>query len=38
VKQLSRFVTWFKDRPQDERNDRHRHKPTMPFPWEQTSL
>jgi creatinine amidohydrolase len=38
VKQLSRFVTWFKDRPQDERNDRHRRTPTMPFPWEQTSL
>jgi creatinine amidohydrolase len=38
VKQLCRLVTWFKDRPKDERKDRHRKKPTMPFPWEQTSL
>jgi creatinine amidohydrolase len=38
VKQLCRFVTWFKDRPKDERLDRHRTPPTMPFPWEQMSL
>ena len=38
VKQLCRFVTWFKDRPKDQRKDRHRKKPTMPLPWEQTSL
>src|SRR5437763_2101906 len=38
VKQLCRFIAWFKDRPKDERKDRHRVKPTMPFPWEQTSL
>ena len=33
VKQLVRFVTWFKDRPKDERRDLHRRKPTMPPPW-----
>jgi creatinine amidohydrolase len=38
VKQLCRFVTWFKDRPKDQRKDRHRKTPTMPFPWEQMSL
>jgi len=38
VKQLSRFVTWFKDRPKDERRDRHRTPPTMSFPWGQQSL
>jgi creatinine amidohydrolase len=35
VKQLVRFVTWFKDRPQDRRRDLHRRKPTMPMPWGQ---
>src|SRR3984893_7929140 len=35
VKQLSRFVTWFKDRPKDVRKDRHRKAPTMPLPWGQ---
>jgi len=35
VKQLARFVTWFKDRPLDPRRDRHRHPPTMPMPWGQ---
>ena len=35
VKQLVRLVTWFKDRPKDRRRDLHRHKPTMPLPWEQ---
>lgn len=38
VKQLTRFVTWFKDRPKDQRRDFHRQKPTMPFPWGQMSL
>ena len=38
VKQLCRFVTWFKDRPKDHRLDRHRTPPTMPFPWEQMSI
>jgi creatinine amidohydrolase len=38
VKQLTRFLAWFKTRPKDERKDMHRRKPTMPFPWEQTSL
>jgi creatinine amidohydrolase len=32
VKQLLRFVTWFKDRPKDVRRDRHRTPPTMPMP------
>jgi creatinine amidohydrolase len=38
VKQLVRFVTWFKDRPKDKRRDRHRHAPTMPIPWGQRPL
>ncbi len=35
VKQLARFITWFKDRPKDRRRDRHRRPPTMPIPWGQ---
>src|SRR6266545_4364859 len=35
VKQLARFVAWFKDRPKDKRRDRHRRPPTMPIPWGQ---
>jgi len=35
VKQLVRFVTWWKDRPRDLRRDRHRRAPTMPMPWGQ---
>jgi creatinine amidohydrolase len=35
VKQLCRFITWFKDRPQDVRRDRHAKPPTMPMPWGQ---
>jgi creatinine amidohydrolase len=35
VRQLVRFVTWFKDRPKDVRKDRHRKAPTMPIPWGQ---
>jgi len=35
VKQLARFVSWFKERPRDKRRDRHRKKPTMPMPWNQ---
>ena len=38
VKQLARFVTWFKDRPKDKRRDRHRKPPTMPIPWNQRPL
>jgi len=38
VKQLVRFITWFKDRPKDHRRDRHRKKPTMAMPWDQKSL
>lgn len=37
VKQLVRFVSWFKDRPKDQRRDLHRKKPTMPMPWGQRS-
>ena len=35
VKQLVRFVSWWKDRPKDERKDRHHQAPTMPIPWGQ---
>jgi creatinine amidohydrolase len=35
VKQLVRFVSWFKDRPKDQRRDLHRRPPTMPLPWGQ---
>jgi creatinine amidohydrolase len=35
VKQLVKFITWFKDRPKDQRKDRHRKLPTMPMPWGQ---
>lgn len=38
VKQLTRFVTWFKNRPKDQRRDRHRQRPTMPIPWGQRPL
>jgi creatinine amidohydrolase len=38
VKQLAGLVTWFKDRPKDERQDHHRKKPTMDIPWGQRSL
>lgn len=37
VKQLVRLVTWFKDRPKDERKSHHRHPPTMPMPWRQVT-
>ncbi len=37
VKQLVRLIGWFKDRPKDVRQDRHRKPPTMPMPWEQQS-
>jgi creatinine amidohydrolase len=38
VKQLARFITWFRDRPVDQRRDRHRKPPTMPVPWGQRPL
>jgi creatinine amidohydrolase len=38
VKQLARFVSWWKDRPKDQRKDRHRKPPTMPIPWGQRPL
>jgi creatinine amidohydrolase len=37
VKQLVRLVTWFKDRPKDQRRDLHRKPPTMPLPWNQAN-
>ncbi len=38
VRQLCRFVTWFKDRTKDQRHDHHRRPTTMPIPWgQQTS-
>lgn len=38
VKQLTSLVSWFKERPKDKRQDRHRVPPTMPMPWGQRSL
>jgi len=38
VKQLVRFVDYFKERPVDPRRDRHRRPPTMPLPWNQRPL
>jgi creatinine amidohydrolase len=38
VRQLARFITWFKVRPKDRRRDRHRKKPTMPLPWGQAPI
>jgi creatinine amidohydrolase len=38
VKQLARFIAWFKDRPKDARRDLHRTPPTMPIPWGQRSM
>jgi creatinine amidohydrolase len=35
VKQLVRFLTYFKDRPRDQRKDRHARPPSMPIPWNQ---
>ena len=38
VKQVSRFITWFKERPKDQRADRHRRPPTMPISWRQVPV
>jgi creatinine amidohydrolase len=38
VKQLARFVKWFRDRPVDPRVDHHRQPPTMPMPWGQRPI
>jgi creatinine amidohydrolase len=38
VKQLVRFVKWFRNRPVDRRRDRHRQPPTMPMPWGQKPI
>ncbi len=32
VKQLARFIDYFKDRPLDVRQDHHTRRPTMPLP------
>lgn len=38
VKQLVAIVNWFKDRPADQRRDRHRQPTTIPIPWNQRPL
>ncbi len=38
VKQLARFIKWFRDRPVDQRRDQHRRPPTMPMPWGQKPI
>jgi len=38
VKQLVRFVSYFKERPVDQRVDHHAVTPTMPMPWGQRSV
>ena len=38
VKQLVRFVGWFKGREKDPRRERHRQPPTMPIPWGQRPM
>ena len=38
VKQLVRFIHYFKERPVDSRRDLHRKPPTMPLPWGQRPI
>ena len=38
VRQLIRFVHYWKDRPKDKRGDHHRKPPTMAFPWGQEDV
>ncbi|RMG38580.1 MAG: creatininase family protein [Planctomycetota bacterium] len=38
VRQLVRFVRYFKNRAKDRRRDRHRRPPTFPIPWGQQPL
>src|SRR5271157_3927137 len=38
VKQLLRFIHYFKNRAVDVRRDHHRKPPTMPMPWGQKSI
>jgi len=38
VKQLVRFIRYFKNRPVDVRRDHHHKPPTMPMPWGQQSI
>ncbi len=38
VKQLVNYVKYFKNRPKDQRKDRHAKPPTMPIPWGQRDL
>jgi creatinine amidohydrolase len=35
VRQLARFVEWFRERPIDPRRDHHARPPSMPMPWGQ---
>jgi len=37
VRQLVRFVRWFRERPVSPRRDHHGQPPTMPLPWGQES-
>ena len=38
VRQLVRFIHYYKDRPADVRRDLHRRPPTMPIPWGQRPI
>ena len=38
VKQLLRFVDYFRERQADKRRDHHRRAPTMPIPWGQSPV
>jgi creatinine amidohydrolase len=38
VKQMVRFISWWKERPKDQRRDLHRKPPTMSMPWGQQSV
>ena len=35
VKQLCRFVDYFRDRPRDTRHREQKPEPSMPIPWNQ---
>jgi creatinine amidohydrolase len=38
VRQLLRFLDYFRERPVDPRRDRHRRPPTIPIPWGQVPV
>jgi creatinine amidohydrolase len=38
ARQLVNYVKYFKNRPKDQRKDRHATPPTIPIPWGQTDL